>query len=47
MEQPSNLLEQVAFNTRPKIEEHILVLLDKSTHEEHLAQPLHINNKQF
>ena len=47
MELPSKLLEQIAFNTRPKIEEHMLIVMDKSTHEEHLSQPLHTNNKQF
>ena len=47
MELPSKLLEQIAFNTRPKIEEHILIVLGKSTHEEHLLQPLQTNNKQF
>ena len=36
MELPSKVLEQRAFNTRPKIEEHILVIMDKSTYEEHL-----------
>ena len=44
---PSNLLEQIAFNTRPKIEEHMLIIMDKSTHEEYLSQPLQTNNKQF
>ena len=47
MELPGKLLEQIAFNTRPKIEEHMLIVLDKSTHEEHLFQPLQTNNKQF
>ena len=47
MELPSKLLEQIAFNTKPKIEEHMLLVMDKSTHEEHLAQPLQTNNKQF
>ena len=47
MELPSQLLEQIAFNTRPKIEEQMLIVLDKSTHEEHLSQPLQTNNKQF
>ena len=47
MELPSKLSEQIAFNTRPKIEEHILVVMYKSTHEEHLSQPLQTNNKQF
>ena len=47
MELPSKLLEQIAFNTRPKIEEHMLIVMDKSTHEEHLSQPVQTNNKQF
>ena len=47
MELPSKLLEQRAFNTKPKIEEHMLIVMDKSTHEEHLFQPLQTNNKQF
>ena len=47
MELPSKLLEQIAFNTRPKIEEHILIIMDKSTHEEYLSQSLQTNNKQF
>ena len=47
MELPSKLLEQIAFSTRPKIEEHMLIVMDKSTHEEHLSQPLQTNNKQF
>ena len=47
MELPSKLLEQIAFITRPKIEEHMLVVMDKSTHEEHLFQPLQTSNKQF
>ena len=47
MELPSKLVEQIAFNTRPEIEEHMLIVMDKSTHEEHLSQPLQTNNKQF
>ena len=47
MELPSKLLEQIAFNTRPKIEEHMLIVMDKSTHEEHLSQRLQTNTKQF
>ena len=47
MELPSKLLEQIAFNTRPKIEEHMLIFMDKSTHEKHLSQPFQTNNKQF
>ena len=47
MELPSKLLEQIVYNTRPKIEKHMLIVMDKSTHEEHLYQPLQTNNKQF
>ena len=47
MELPSKLLEQIAFNTRPKIKEHMLVVVDKFTHKEHLSQPLQTNNKEF
>ena len=47
MELPSQLLKQIALNTRPKIEEHMLIFMDESIHEEHLSQPLQTNNKQF
>ena len=47
MELPSKILEQIAFNTRPKIEEHMLIVMNKTTHEEHLSQPLQRDNKQF
>ena len=47
MELPSKLLENIAINTRLKIEEHVLIVTDKSTHEEHLSQPLQTSNKQF
>ena len=33
MEIPSKLLERVAYNRRSSIEEHMLVVMDKSTHE--------------
>ena len=47
MELPSKLLEQIAFITRPKTEEHMLIFMDKSIHEEPLSQPLQTNSKQF
>ena len=47
MELPTKILEQIAYNTRSRIEEHILIVMKKSTHEEHLAQTLQTNNKQF
>ena len=47
MELPTKILEQIAYNTRSRKEEHILFVLDKSTHGEHLSEPLQTNNKQF
>ena len=41
------MLEQIVFNTRPKVEEHMLIVMDKFTHEEHIQQSLQTNNKQF
>ena len=36
-----------AFKTSPQIEEYMLIVMDKSTDEEHLSQPIQTNNKQF
>ena len=47
MELPSKLIEQIAFNTRSKMEEHMLIVMNKSIHGEHLSQPLQTNKKQF
>ena len=47
MELPSKLLETIAFNTRPKIEEHMLIVMDNSTHEENLQIPLQTNHRKF
>ena len=47
MELPSKLSERIAFNTRANIEEHMLIVMEKYTHEEYLYQPLQTNNKQF
>ena len=47
MEIPSKILAELAHNTRPKNEGHMLIVMDKSTHEEHLVQPSQTNNKQF
>ena len=47
MELPSKLLEQIALNTRFKIQEHVLVVMDKSTCKEHLYQPLQTIKKIF
>ena len=38
MELPSKLLGQGAFNTRPKNEKHLLIVMDKSTHEGRFSQ---------
>ena len=40
MEKTSKTLEQKALNTKPKVEEHMLVVMHKSVHEEHLSQQL-------
>ena len=47
MELSSKLLEEIVLNTRFKIEEHLLIVMNKSTHEEHLFQPLQTDIKQF
>ena len=47
MEPNSKILEQIAYNTRPKIKEHMLIFMDKSTQEDHLSQALQTNKKQF
>ena len=47
MELLSKFLEQIAFNRRPKKEEHMLIVMDKFNHEEHLFQPLQTKPTQF
>ena len=47
MELPSKVLEQIAINTRPEIEEHMLIVRGKSILEEHLSHPLQTKNIQF
>ena len=48
MELPSNFLEEIAFITRRKIEEHMLIVMDKSILKDFLAQPLQKKiKKQF
>ena len=47
MELPSKIKEQIAFKTRRKIEEHMLIVMGKSKNEEHLSQPFQTNNKRF
>ena len=47
MDLPINLLEQIAYKTRSRIQEHMVKVRDKSTHEEHLSQPLQSNNKHL
>ena len=38
MEVSSQRLEEIAFITRAKTEEQMLIVMDKSTHGEHLSQ---------
>ena len=40
-------MQQIAFNYRPKVEEHILLVMDKSWQEEHLSQPIQTDIKQY
>ena len=47
MELPNKVLEQIVYDTRPKTKEYMLIVMDKSTHEGHLFQPLQTNDKQF
>ena len=47
MELLSKILKQIAFNTRPETEDHMLTVMDKSTHEAHLYQPLQTNDEQI
>ena len=41
------MFEQIVFNKKPKIEEVMLIFMDKSVHEKHLSQTLKTNIKQF
>ena len=47
MELPIKLLEEIVYSTKPKIEEHLLIIMDDSIYEEHLSQPLQTNDKQL
>ena len=47
MEFSSKIIEQIAFKTRPKTDEHKLIIVHTSTDEEHLPRPLQTNIKQF
>ena len=46
MELPTKPSKQIGLNKRPKLEEHTLFVMDKSTDEEHLSHPLRTKNKQ-
>ena len=41
------MLEQIVSKTRPKVEEPLLVVMDKSVHEEHLSHTLQTNDQKF
>ena len=45
MELPGQFLEQIAYKSRPKIDEHMLVVMDKSTLEDYSFQSLQIMDK--
>ena len=40
MKLPSKKLEQTVIKIKPNIEEHMFIVMNKSTHEEHLPQQL-------
>ena len=40
-------LDQIVFNTRAKIEEHMLIVMEKSIHELLLDESLQTSKKQF
>ena len=47
MELPSKISKQKTFVTRPKSEEHMLIVMAKYVHAERLSQSLQTNIKQF
>ena len=47
MELPGKLLEQIAFTTKSKIEDHLLIGMVNTAHEQNFSQPLQTVNKQF
>ena len=49
MQLSRKFMQLVPLITRAKIEEHMLIIMDKSTHEESLSQPLqrHLANSNF
>ena len=47
MELLGDILEQIAFNTRPKIQELLSFFMIKSIYKEHLSAPLQTNKKLF
>ena len=47
LELPKEILKQLAINTITKTKEHMLTVMDKSTHEDNPSQPLQTKNKQF
>ena len=47
MQLPIRNSEQLPFNIRSEIEKHMLSVMDKSTHEESLSQPIKIIIRRF
>ena len=47
MELPSKIFEQIALNTRPKISDHMLIVLKENTHKETFFEPLQTKKNQF
>ena len=45
MDLPYKFLSETAFITGSKVEEHMLIFMNESTHEGNLSIPLKTNNK--
>ena len=45
MDLPNKFLSETAFITGSKVEEHMLIVMNESTHEGNLSIPLKTNNK--
>ena len=41
------MLEQIVFRTKTKVEQQLLIVMDKSINEEQLSQTLQTKNEHF
>ena len=47
IQREKKIFELIDFNTRPKTEERVIVVMDKHIQKEHLSQPLQTNDNKF